>query len=209
MTDKILGGCVFLVDDHPSIRQGLRLLLEREGFTVQGEDSCATAAMARLAEQDVDLAVVDLNFERGDGFGLISALQARATPVLVYSMHEDAANIERSLYAGAISYVSKRENFQDFLEGVHKTLKGIRYISPRATLSLAESKLYADQVLRCSAREMQILDMLGQGMGITAIANQLGISVRTVETYGKRLHEKLELSGMKELRQFAVRRITG
>ncbi|MCX9158556.1 response regulator transcription factor [Niveibacterium sp. 24ML] len=204
MTNAADTARVLVVDDHPAVRYGLTLVLEREGFSVCAEEGCAVQAIARLPELDANLAVVDLSFDQGDGFNLIAALRGRAIPVLVYSMHEDAHNIQNSFRAGATCYVSKREDSRVFLEGVNAARQGSRYISPRAAHALAESER-APTEARCSARELQILELLGKGLGNSAIAEALTISVRTVETYCARLNEKLGLASMKDLRQFAIR----
>lgn len=200
---------VFLIDDHAAVRQGLALVLEREAITICAQAESAEQAMLCLPDLQADLAVVDLSFAEGSGFELINALHAREIPVLVYSMHEDSEPIEHSFRAGASGYVSKREDFHILLAGVQQVLAGGRYVSPRTAQVLADKVVIISEAEqsgpRCSSRELQILALLGQGRGNSEIAETLALSVRTVETYCTRLCQKLALSGMKELRQFAIR----
>lgn len=196
----------WLIDDHPAVRQGLALLLEHNGMEICAQDDSASAALQSLPEQDADLALVDLSFERDEGFDLISALCAKSIRVIVYSMHEDSSHVSRSLACGALAYVSKRENSSILLHGIAEACQNREYLSPRVCLVIeAPEEDITSPIPRCSAREIQILHLLGQGLGNNEIADSLDLSVRTIETYCMRIYNKLELAGMKELRQFAIR----
>lgn len=195
---------VLLADDHPAVRQGLALLLAHNGMEVGVDAASAEAVLARLPSVEIDLAIVDLSFEHGDGFRLIAALHARSIPIVVYSMHEDRGHVERALARGADGYVGKREDTGCLLLGLTEVLGGRSYVSPRIARALDEVS-DAAAVSRCSEREIEILQLLGKGVGNSAIAETLGLSVRTVETYCARVAEKLGLPGMRELRQFAIR----
>ncbi|MBS1186867.1 MAG: two component transcriptional regulator, LuxR family [Burkholderiaceae bacterium] len=194
----------FLVDDHPAMRQVLSLLLERHGFAASVEADCAQEAMQRLPSLEIDLAVVDLSFERDKGFDLIAALHQRRIPVVVYSMHEDGGHIDRSLECGANAYISKREDSDTLLHGIMEVIQGRDYLSPRIRQAIKSRPSEMSSLPRCSERELQILKMLGEGKGNSDIAEALDLSVRTVESYGARINDKLGLSGMKELRRFAI-----
>lgn len=196
---------ILLVDDHPALRQGLVLFLTHCGMTVLAEADTPQAALTLLASRPADLALVDLSFEREEGFALIEKLRAKELRVMVYSMHEDKYHVSQSLNCGADGYVSKREDSAVLLQGIDTILQGRRFLSPRAAKTLQKTTaLSAAALPRCSARETEILGLLGQGLGNTEIAIALTLSVRTVETYCTRINEKLELSGMKELRRFAL-----
>jgi DNA-binding NarL/FixJ family response regulator len=151
------------------------------------------------------LAVVDLSFERDEGFRLIAALRSRSVPVIVYSMHEDPGHVARALASGAGGYVGKREDTLVLLEGIGEILRGGTYLSPRIAKAMKERPAEEPALLRCSERETQILQLLGRGLGNSEIAGRLDLSVRTVESYCARISDKLGLSGMNELRQFAIR----
>jgi DNA-binding NarL/FixJ family response regulator len=195
---------VLLADDHPAMRQGLSLLLAANGFKVAAEEECAATALERLGSLKVGLALVDLSFEGGEGFQLIAELNGRNVPVIVYSMHEDRRRIKRALASGAKGYVSKREDSQFLLQGISEILQNRLYLSPRIATAMQEQLAEVSGLSRCSEREMQILQFIGKGLGNSEIADRLDLSVRTVETYCARVAEKLDLSGMKELRQFAI-----
>lgn len=196
---------VYLVDDHPALRQGLSLVLEHYGMVVCAEAESAREAIDSVDSLAMDLAVVDLSFERDEGFDLILTLRERLIPVIVYSMHEDCSHISRSLACGAGGYVSKREDSKALLQGISEVLQGRRYLSPRIATAMADQPPALASLPRCSEREVQIISLLGRGLGASEIANELQLSVRTVETYCARIYDKLELSGMKELRRFAMK----
>lgn len=196
---------ILIIDDHPAIRQGLALLLAHAQIEVCGEAEDTLGAQPLLQLQPpADLALVDLSFDQGNGFELITQLCAKHIRVIVYSMHEDVGNIHRSIEAGALGYVSKREDSSILLAAIHSVISGIPYCCPRAAQALDNEEDFSLGP-RCSGREIQILQLLGQGLGTSEIAQTLSLSVRTIETYCTRIRAKLELLGMKELRQFAIR----
>lgn len=197
---------VFLVDDHPAVRQGLALLLAQSGCFVCGEAGNRSEVRACIDAARPDVAVVDLSLGGESGLDLIDELQQRELRVLAYSMHEDAQAIERAFGCGANGYVTKREVAGVLLEAIVQVLAGRRYVSPVAARTLASRALQIDAAL--SQREEQILSMLGNGETNADIARVLAISVRTVETYYARIMEKLDLGGMRELRKYAIRRRT-
>ena len=174
-------------------------------MVVCAEYESAREAMDSLPSAAMDLAVVDLSFEQDEGFDLISRLRERSIPVVVYSMHEDCSHVSRSLACGAGGYVSKREDSKALLQGISEVLPGRRYLSPRIAAAMADQPPALASLPRCSEREVQIISLLGRGLRASEIASELQLSVRTVETYCTRIYDKLELSGMKELRRFAMK----
>lgn len=201
---------IFLIDDHPVVRQGLRLLFSQESHIVCGEAGNGRETLERIDSSGAEVAVLDLSLDNESGLDLIDALRAAGVAVLIYSMHEDAETIERAFAAGAGGYVSKRENEDILLDAVSDLLTGHRHVSQRAAQSLlnkALSGVDAGQML--SGRENAILSLLGRGMSNSDIAAALSIGVRTVETYFTRLIGKLGLDGMKALRQYAIRNSFG
>ena len=196
---------VCLVDDHPALRQGLALVLEHYGMVVCAEYESARQAMDSLPATAMDLAVVDLSFEQDEGFDLISRLSEHSIPVVVYSMHEDCGHVSRSLACGAGGYVSKREDSKALLLGIAEVYPGRKYLSPRIAAAMADQPPALSSLPRCSEREIQIISLLGQGLRASEIAGELELSVSTFETYCTRIYDKLELSGMKELRRFAMK----
>jgi DNA-binding NarL/FixJ family response regulator len=203
---------IFIIDDHPVVRQGLRLLFTQAGHVVCGDAECRQEALARIGDSGADVAILDLSLGDESGLDLIGAIRAAGVAVLVYSMHEDAVTIQRALTVGAGGYVSKRDNEDILLDAVADLQVGRRHVSARAAQSLAKrEQLPAESAARhaLSERESTILARLGQGESNADIAAALAISVRTVETYCARLAEKLELDGMKALRRYAIHKTLG
>jgi DNA-binding NarL/FixJ family response regulator len=198
---------VFLVDDHPAVRQGLALLLAQDAHTVCGEAETSAEFLSRIGDAQADIALVDLSLGEESGLDLLEELRRRKIPALIYSMHEDCSTIEKAFAHGADGYVTKREVSSVLFTAISEALSGRRYVSPRAAQSLASRILAPEDAGEgLSQREEQILDMLGKGETSADIAAALRISVRTVETYYARIIEKTGFSGMKELRKHAIQR---
>ena len=139
------------------------------------------------------------------GIELIKKLRARGLAVLVYSMHESSTVIRRALDAGAGGYVTKREAAESLADAIQAVLAGSRYLSPRVEASLR----YSTPLDGLSGQQQQIYRLLGQGASNEDIARQLGISVRTLESYCVRIMNKLGLQGVKEMRRRAIRDALG
>jgi DNA-binding NarL/FixJ family response regulator len=200
---------VLLVDDHPVVRSGLAGLLQDEGFDVVGIASTEGEALELLARAPTDLAVVDLTLEHGSGFDVLATLQKRfpATSTVVYSVHEDGNQVRRALEAGAKGYVTKREDPEVLVQCLRRVRSGERFLSPRAARGMADALAKGpssnpEQVL--SPQELQVYGLTGRGLSAQGIAEQMDISVRTVETYYGRILTKLNLPGRRELRQHAT-----
>ena len=202
----VTGIKVFLIDDHPAVRQGLALLLAQAGHEVCGEAQSREEAVGRVGGSGAQVALLDLSLGEASGLDALEDLAARDIPVVVYSMHEDRATIERAFALGAHGYVTKREVSDVLLEALGHVVARRRYASPRAAQSLASrvlSPVGGETAL--SQREEQILALLGRGETSAEIAGALHISIRTVETYYARIIEKLGLAGTRELRKHAIR----
>lgn len=200
---------LFVIDDHPVVRQGLGLLFTQASHIICGEAGGGREALERIGPAGADVAILDLSLGDESGLDLIDGIRAAGVAVLVYSMHEDAATIEHAFAAGASGYVSKRESEDALFLAVADLLAGRRHVSPRAARSLAKRAQSApapESRHPLSEREAAILARLGQGESNADIAAALCISVRTVETYCARLAAKLELDGMKALRRYAIRK---
>jgi len=201
------GARIFVVDDHPAVRQGVSALLTAETHVVCGEAGSKQDLLQTLDVAMPQLVLLDLSLGEDNGLELIGWILQQKVPVLAYTMHEEVSAIESCFRNGALGYVSKREESRVLLDGVREVLAGRRFISPRGAHALAVrviSPACVDWAGRLSEREQQIMDMLGSGSSNADIARKLAISVRTVESYCTRIMEKLQLSGMKELRRQAI-----
>ena len=198
---------VFLVDDHPAMRQGLALLLTQEGLEICGEAQNRAETMAHIDTANPDIVLLDISLGEESGLDLIADIMARDVRVLCYSMLDDSATIKKAFDAGATGYVTKRELAECLLLAVREVLAGNRHISPGAAQSLsvntADDKPAATAAL--SQREKQIVALIGKGISNTEIAATLNISVRTMEAYCARIMDKLDIHGMREFRQYAIR----
>ena len=197
---------ILLIDDHPTIRQGLNMLLESNGYHPGTEARTHAEAMAAMKATPFDLALLDLSLEDCSGLDLLTTLNDHGIPTLIYSMHEDSETIDRALRCGAKGYVTKREEPAVLQEGVATLLRGDRFVSPRAEQSLAEinRKAPTSPLSLLSDRERAIFSAVGRGAANTDIADHLSISPRTVETHLSRMVKKLELENVRALRKFAI-----
>ena len=211
MADPETRACrIFVVDDHPGVREGLTLLLEQRGICVCGDAGDGAETLRRLESARPDLVLVDLSLEGQSGVALIEQLHARGVVVVVYSMHEDATHVKESFSAGATGYVTKREGADALVRAIGEVFAGRRYLSEQSRDRLIDDSLGNDYPqshhASLSEREAMVLDRTGDGDSSKDIAQRLHISPRTVETYYTRIMEKLGLTNMKELRRYAIRR---
>jgi two-component system, NarL family, invasion response regulator UvrY len=199
---------VYMVEDHPAVRQGIRLLLELDGIQICGETETIATALEEIPQQAPSLVMIDLSLGEESGLDLLRELLNREPdlPVIVYSMFEDAQHIRRALSAGAQAYVTKREASEVLVQAIRECLAGRTYTSPRAARSLAQDPNPEVGAEALSLQEEQVFELLGQRFNTRSIAARLDLSPRTVETYYTRLLTKLHLRGMKELRNLAITR---
>lgn len=209
MNHEMPAACrVFIVDDHPGVREGLALVLGQRGIDVCGDAEDTRQTLEQLEAARPDIVLVDLSLQRENGLSLVEQLHARGIKVLVYSMHEDTVRIKRAFAAGAGGYVTKREGADTLVAAIRGVLAGERYLSERARNALIDGSDANDSAegrrSSLSERESLVLHRIGEGDSTEEVAHRLRISARTVETYCNRLMEKLGLSGMRELRRYAI-----
>ncbi len=205
---------VFIVDDHPLVRDGLKMLLESEhDLVVVGEADEPTAALAAIVADPPDVVVVDLSLRRGSGLDVIKALRARLPQVhtLVLSMHEAISDVERAVRAGARGYVMKGESSSQIVPAIRCVLAGRIYATPEVFSRLTERMTRASSVAdvhiadALSDREMHVFRRLGEGHSTRRIADELSVSQKTVQTYCARIKEKIGLDDGTELAIAAIR----
>jgi DNA-binding NarL/FixJ family response regulator len=197
---------LFLVDDHPGVREGLRLLLEQNGFVVCGEAEDTATTLAAISAAAPDLVMVDLSLGDESGLVLLRTVGGLLpeVPKLVYSMHEDAFHVQQAFTAGASGYVTKREISSLLILAIGELLAGRRYTSWRAQEALDALPEERRAAPALSPREVLVYKLLGEGYSTHAIAEELGVSRRTVDSYFVRILEKLDAPGMEALRRRAV-----
>jgi len=205
---------IVIVDDHPLFRKGLVELIhsEKKHFAICGEADNAAEAMDLIRKLNPDLAIVDLSLPGANGIELIKNIRAEfpKLPVLVLSMHDESLYAIRTLRAGADGYVMKHEAMENVLHAVREIFNGRPYLSSVMAAQVitkfahrqAESE--TDAVEGLSDRELEILELIGNGQEVHQIAKLLHISPKTVETHRAHIKDKLDLKNSREVARFAL-----
>ena len=206
---------VFLVDDHPLVREWLTNLLNQQpDLEVCGEAESAAQALRGIAETKPNLAIIDISLAAASGLELVKDLSVQHPLIasLVLSMHEEELYAERAMRAGARGYVRKRETSKNILTAIRCVLEGGIYISKKLSNAMAQKFLEGQEAVgiaqsrvgQLSDRELEVFQLLGQGKSTSQIAKQLHISLKTVQAYCVRAKEKLGLTTAMELVREAI-----
>ena len=200
-----------LADDHAIVRDGLRTLIANAGdVEVIGEADNGHDAARMAAELRPDVILIDISMPGGGADAAERIAQAAPdVRVLVLTMHDDRAHLSRMLEAGAAGYVLKHAAPEELMRAIRAVCAGEAYVDPRlAGTVLRSAARQPDQAaeVALSAREEDVLRRIAWGESNKAIARELGISVRTVETYKSRFSEKLGLAARSDIVRFAVRK---
>jgi DNA-binding NarL/FixJ family response regulator len=204
---------VFIVDDHTMFREGLRQLIDYDhGLTVCGDAADAATAIEGIRQSKPDVVIVDITLADSSGLDLVKNLRNdyEDLPVLVVSMHEESLYAERALRAGAMGYVMKNEPAKTVIAAIHSVLRGEMYLSRKMSSSVISKFMRGDteepmsplEIL--SDRELEVFRMLGQGKGTRQIAQDLGLSIPTIQSFRNRIKEKLHLKTAPELVLHAI-----
>jgi DNA-binding NarL/FixJ family response regulator len=201
---------IYLVDDHPIVRDGLRTVLQGAGHEVVGESGDPTQALADLAALQPPLLLLDLNLGPRSGLELLSALKARALPVrtLVLTMSALPRNASEALQLGALGYLLKDSPTRELLAAVEAVAQGRRHLGPGVADLLVQGLTATpqdDPLSLLSPRERQIVRLVVQGRTSAAIGAQLQLSPSTVDTYRSRLMAKLGVHDVPALVRLALR----
>ena len=200
---------VFLVDDHPLVREWLANVINQQAdLTVCGQTEGREGCLEAIEKKRPDVVVVDISLKDCSGFDLITEIKQRApgTEVIVLSMHESPLYARRALRAGASGYVVKRETTRKICHAIRDVLNGTRYISEEATPTDEPAPPAGDVDLTLlSDRELEIFRFLGLGNSTRHISETLGISIKTVQVHCGNIREKLGIPGATELLSAAVR----
>lgn len=203
---------ILLVDDHPIVRHGLAQLIELQpGLTVKAQAGTAPEALDLAVSETFDLAVFDVSLKGVSGIELIKQIRERGVeiPVLMMSMHDEMFYAERALRAGAQGYVMKQRATADIVEAIRRVAQGEIYLSADMSEQLLRRAVDGGQTekmgpAQLSDRELEVLNLLGQGIATKKIAETLHLSVKTIESYRANLKRKLDLKDASELMKFAV-----
>jgi DNA-binding NarL/FixJ family response regulator len=206
---------ILVVDDHPIVRLGIRRMIgPHPDLEICGEADSVETALQLAARLKPDLALVDLSLAEGTALGLIRGLRERAAglQVLVLSMHDEALFAERALRAGARGYIMKHAAIEGLITAVRQVASGQIYVSEKMTQRLLEKlgeitepqRAPIGQLANLSNRELEVFNLIGQGKSTAAIAAQLELSVKTVETYRSNIKTKLNLQDANDLVRLAT-----
>jgi DNA-binding NarL/FixJ family response regulator len=204
---------VFIVDDHPLVREGLTNLINGQAdLIVCGEANGSSQAIKRIVKARPDVALVDISLENESGLELVKHLGSQFPQValIVLSMHDEALYAERALRAGARGYVMKHETSKSVLASIRRVLGGGIYVSERIVnrmarrLTSTRQSVTTSPVEGLSDRELEIFRLLGQGRTTSQIAGDLNLSLKTVQAYCARAKEKFGVTSLTELVRAAI-----
>lgn len=203
---------VLLIDDHAILRQGLGQLINQEpDMMVCGEAEEAPKGFEAVGALQPDVAVVDISLKGGNGLELVKSIKSShpSLPILVLSMHDEALYAERVLRAGGLGYIMKEQAVESVLVAIRRVHKGEVVLSDKMQSRLLHQlvsgrlKEGGSPVDTLSDRELEVFRMIGEGRSTRQIAEELHLSVRTVEAYREYIKEKLNLRNSTELVQQA------
>ena len=205
---------IFIVDDHPLVREWLTTLIDQTSDLVvcDGAED-AQSALKGIARSHPDLAIIDLSLGGDSGIDLIRMIREKFPKVamVVLSMHDERVYAERSIRAGARGYIMKRESSKKVVDAIRQVLQGNVYLSTELTELFAQKFISggaggdASPISQLSDRELEVFRFIGQGYETREIAETLQVNIKTVQTYCTRIKDKLNLSSGAELLREAIR----
>ena len=204
---------ILIIDDHPIVRKGLRMMIESEpGLSVCGEANGMSEAMQQYFETKPDVVVADISLDNGSGIELVKELVSHdeQIKVLVCSMHDESLFAERALRAGAKGYINKEEATEKLIAAIRRVASGRVYLSQEMTDHMLCRQVGAgpeppkSEIETLSDRELEVFEQIGHGVTTRQIADKLHLSPKTIETYRENIKHKLNLANATELTQRAV-----
>lgn len=203
-----------VVDDHPLFRQGLVSVIgNNDHYQVVGEATGIAEALELVESQHPDVMLVDISLHQENGLELVKILKSSYPDIMpiVVSMYDEIIYASSALKAGARGYVMKQEAAATLLEAISTVLKGKVYLSSDMRDRLFENMVLQDKkqdlnpVEQLSVREMEVLRLIGQGFGVSEIAETLNLSAKTINVYRDNIRHKLSIGDARELRKFAIK----
>jgi DNA-binding NarL/FixJ family response regulator len=201
---------VVLAEDHAIVRQGLRALLEREGFQVAGEAADGRQAIDLASALLPDIAILDVRMPLLNGLDAAREIRkcCPKTKAILLTRHDEDQYVIEALHAGVTGYVLKSQMANDLLQAIKEVLRGGIYLSPGISRTVVQAYLSKTNLEMdpLTSRERQILQLIAEGQSSKDIANLLGISTKTAEAHRARIMRKLDLHGTASLVRYAIRR---
>jgi DNA-binding NarL/FixJ family response regulator len=203
---------ILIADDHRLLREGLRTLLERDGFRVIGEADNGRSAVKLAKELQPDIVITDIGMPELNGVDATRQICAAAlrSKVLALSMHSESRFVLGILDAGASGYLLKDAAFEELSVAIKSVLKGQIYLSPAIAGVVVERSLgrfpkARSPLAKLSKREQEVLQLIAEGKSTKEIAATLYVSVKTVEGHRKQIMDKLAIYSVAELTKYAIR----
>lgn len=203
---------IYLVDDHRILRDGLRMLLELQGdIHVVGEAEDGRKALEGILTTKPDIVLMDITMPELNGIDATQNIMLKLpnTKIIILSVHSDSEHVYRAFQAGAKGYLLKESAGEEVVKAVHAVYQDRQYISQKLADALPLNYMRQRQERSpfelLSAREREVLQLTVEGATSAAIADKLGLSPKTVDTYRSRLMEKLDVQNLPELVRFAIK----
>jgi two-component system, NarL family, response regulator NreC len=200
---------IVLADDHVLVRQGLKSLLEREGFQVVAEASDGHQALRDVASLQPDVAIMDISMPTINGLNAAREMSRSApkTKTILLTQHDESQYIREALEVGVKGYVLKNQAANDLLVAIRQVTRGQVYLSPGVSSAVIEAYQSKSEKSknRLTLRERQVLQLIAEGKSTKDVASLLGISVKTAESHRTRLMQKLDIHETASLVLYAVR----
>ena len=204
---------IFIVDNHAVFRDRLRQLIDREAdLVVCGEAMDADQALEGISKSEPDFVIMDISLSGKSGIDFIKTIKERYKdlPVLVFSMHKESLYAERTLRAGAMGYVMKQEPPKTIKVAIRKVLAGDMHLSEKMASSVISkfirgtNKLPPSPLDKLSDRELEVFRLLGLGKKVRRIAEEMSVTIPTINTFRNRIKEKLQLNSSTEVTLHAI-----
>jgi DNA-binding NarL/FixJ family response regulator len=202
---------ILVADDHPIVRRGIRqILAETTDLHVGGEASTGPEVIGKLEQERWDVVVLDISMPDGSGIDLISDIRRLRpeTRVLILTVFSEEQYAVRALRAGAAGFLTKESAPDKLVDAVRKIAGGGKYVSPElaeALASMVAGDAGGPAHERLSNREFEILKMIGSGRTVSQVADELGLSVKTISTHRTRILHKMNMKTNAELTHYVVR----
>jgi DNA-binding NarL/FixJ family response regulator len=204
---------ILLVDDHAVVRYGIAQLINRQSdMVVCGEEEDASHALSAIATAKPDLVIADISLKDSSGLELMRNIKAQyaGLPVLVVSAHDESIYAEIAFRAGALGYLMKEEALEKVLTAIRRVLSGNIYVSDALSARMLQQQVmgktdvHESPVKGLSDRELEVFQLIGQWKKTSEIAQELHLSIKTIEYYREQIKRKLNLKNSAELTQHAT-----
>ena len=204
---------ILLVDDHAVVRYGIKQLIDRQSdMVVCGEEEDASHALSAIERLKPDLVIADISLKDSSGLELMRNIKAQygKLPVLVVSAHDESVYAEIAFRAGALGYLMKQEALDKVIMAIQRVLSGNIYVSDALAARMLQQQIrgktdiHESPLKGLSDREMEVFQLIGQWKKTSEIAQELHLSVKTIEYYREQIKRKLNLKNSAELTQHAT-----